>query len=683
MAFVFSLQLSSDVRGQLGRIQNEASANRIRAVLQALDQDLQSLSSYTLGYAMWDDTYAYVQHPDPAYPTTNYAESVLAASPVQLVGIYDPTGRLLFSAALDEAGKTMPVPPELALPAFGARFTAFRRLDDHDTFTGIEWLGGRPYLLSAWPVTNSARTAAPKGAILFGTLVGKKILDRIATLTFVTVQPERNPPLLAGTRLTLRTPLLSEAQATLAPSLDGPDFNAVLALGGPPAPAHPVAFQLHLPASLSQTATSLDRAVRLDFLLVSAAFAIFVLFAGWEISRRRREGQRLQAERAHAERLAEEATSADRAKSAFLAVMSHEIRTPLNAIVGYAELLEHIPLDPESTQAVKTIRESSGGLLRVLNDILDFSKLEAGALAIHCEPVSIRALVTEIHSLFELQALTRENRLILDLDPALPPRIVIDGTRLKQVLANLVSNATKFSHQGEIRIAVAVASGPRRLRISVTDDGIGITPEQESRLFQAFNQVDSSPTRRYDGTGLGLAISRRLCLLMGGTLTFQRRQPHGSLFQVEIPFEPAAPEPAAAPAAPPATPPVTVPIDILVVDDNPTNARLLTAILKRLGLEARIALSGAEALARVAERRADLILMDIQMPEMDGFETTRRIRAIESSRQIPPCRIVAVTADILETSYATARAAGMDDYLGKPVKPAQIRAVIEATTPHA
>ena len=358
--------------------------------------------------------------------------------------------------------------------------------------------------------------------------------------------------------------------------------------------------------------------------------------------------------------------------------MSHEIRTPLNAIIGYAELLEHTPHDPEAAQAIQTIRESSGGLLRVLNDILDFSKIEAGALAIHCEPVSIRALVTEVHSLFELQALARDNRLILDLDPALPPRLAIDGARLKQVLSNLVSNAIKFSHHGEIRLAVAADSTPRRLRISVTDDGIGITPEQEARLFEAFNQVDSSPTRRYDGTGLGLAISRRLCLLMGGKIAFQRRQPQGSIFHVEIPFEPVAPEQTAEPAAPPAIPPISAPIDILVVDDNPTNARLLNAILKRLGLEARIALSGAEALACVEERRADLILMDIQMPEMDGFETTRRIRTLESSRQIPPCRIVAVTADILETSHATARAAGMDDYLSKPVKPAQIRAVIEA-----
>jgi len=684
MAFVFSLQLSSDVREQLGRIQEEASANRVRFVLQAFDQNLQNLSSYTLGYAMWDDSYAFVQAPQgSAYPATNYAESVLAASPVQLVGIYDAAGRLLFSAALDEAGKTIPVPPELSAPAFGARFTALKRLDDRETFAGIEWLGGRPYLLSAWPITNSARTAPPKGAILFGTLIGKKVLSGVTALTSIGVEPLRNPPSLAGPTLNLQTPLLGASQAHLAPALPGPGFDAVITLPRASPAATPVSFELHLPARLSQAAMSLDHAVRLDFLLVSAAFGAFVIFAGWEISRRRRESRYLKAEHAHAERLADEAASADRAKSAFLAVMSHEIRTPLNAIIGYAELLDHTPLNPESTQAIQTIRESSSGLLRVLNDILDFSKIEAGALAIHSEPVSIRALVTEVHSLFELQALARDNRLILDLDPALPQRIVIDGTRLKQVLSNLVSNAIKFSHHGEIRVAVAADSAPRRLRISVTDDGIGITPEQEAHLFQAFTQVDSSPTRRYDGTGLGLAISRRLCLLMDGKITFQRRQPQGSIFHVEIPFEPAAhersPKPNPEPASPPAAPLLAPPIDILVVDDNPTNARLLNAILKRLGLDARIAHSGAQALACVEERHADLILMDIQMPEMDGFETTRRIRTLESTRQIPPCRIVAVTADILETSHATARSAGMDDYLSKPVKPAQIRSVIEAT----
>lgn len=702
MAFLFSLNLSTNVSRKLTYIQAEASVSRVKSLFAALDQSLENLKDYSLGYAMWDDSYTFVQHPSGDYPRANYAEPVLAASPVQLVGIYDSQRRLLFSAALDGHGKTAPAPAEIATEAFTASFRRILKVED--SLTRLEWVGDRPYLLAIWPITNSARTAARNGYLMFGQLLDGKILDRISAIADIETKLVRAQSAPTGPAILLPTSLLGPVRLSFentSGSAGEASSRARASLNGDES-AREVVFDLRLPSKVFEAGNYLSHVVRRDFLIVSAAFAVFALFAILAIFRRRGElqrrgveGEQLRAALAEAENLARRAEVADKAKSAFLAAMSHEIRTPLNAIIGYAELLRTAHLDRESIQAVQTIRDSGDLLLRVLNDILDFSKIEAGELAIHPEPMHVGSLLSEVRTLFSLQARKRNNQLTIAIAEDVPEWIVADETRVKQVLANLVSNGLKFTENGTVHVTVSRRSpegspAPQaqpleteaiQLQFAVDDDGEGVAAEHEPWLFKAFSQVDSRLARRHGGSGLGLAICRRLCSLMGGEISYRPNAPKGSSFLFHISCEIPTHASLHVQTEPllPSAPAASASLSILVVDDNATNALLMQIILKRLGISATVAGSGQAAIDIYEQRGADLILMDIQMPEMDGFEATRRIRQMEGRLHLPPSRIVAVTADILETSLVMAKLAGMDGYLSKPVNFVQIQKIVDQT----
>jgi signal transduction histidine kinase/CheY-like chemotaxis protein/HPt (histidine-containing phosphotransfer) domain-containing protein len=372
---------------------------------------------------------------------------------------------------------------------------------------------------------------------------------------------------------------------------------------------------------------------------------------------------------------ARRAESASRAKSEFLATVSHEIRTPLNGVIGMSDLLLEHRLEGKAQQYVATIHDSAGLLLELINDLLDFSKIEAGRLELEHRPLALTELVDGTLAMFAPRAEARGVRLMAHQDPGLPSRVMTDPGRLRQVLLNLVSNAVKFTEQGEVRLEVRFESRGR-LRFEVVDTGCGIAPEQLSWIFEPFRQGDASTARRFGGTGLGLAICRRLVEAMGGHLDVASEPGVGSRFWFVLPLVAAeAPDSRVASAVRRSRGLSPNRARLLVVEDNPVNQQVARAMLERLGCAVTIADSGAAALKRVAAGRFDLIFMDVQMPDMDGLEVTRRLRARNGWAAGVP--IVAMTAGGPGGEQARCLAAGMNGYLTKPLRQEALMEVLQ------
>ncbi|MCA3178143.1 MAG: ATP-binding protein [Burkholderiaceae bacterium] len=389
----------------------------------------------------------------------------------------------------------------------------------------------------------------------------------------------------------------------------------------------------------------------------------------------------------------ERAEAGTRAKSEFLATMSHEIRTPLNGVVGMMELLRGTRLDGEQRGYVDTLLQSADTLLAIINDVLDFSRIEAGRLELERRPFSPLRLAHDVLAMLRPQADHKGLAMLLRAGP-LPERLLGDPTRLQQVWLNLLSNAIKFTERGEARLEVhcdRLDDGRWRLHGAVTDTGIGMNDAQRERLFEAFTQVDSSMSRRYGGSGLGLAISSRLVTLMDGTITVDSTPGEGSRFGFDMRLDAAASEPASgvegalhvaqvaqatgvdAPDTPEAPPLST--LRVLLAEDNPVNQALALATLSKLGIEATLARDGAEAIDALRVAAYDVVLMDMQMPGVDGLEATRRIRAAGDALAQP--WIVALTANAFDRDREACLAAGMDDFVAKPFRQVTLQGALE------
>ncbi|OBV37814.1 hybrid sensor histidine kinase/response regulator [Janthinobacterium psychrotolerans] len=398
--------------------------------------------------------------------------------------------------------------------------------------------------------------------------------------------------------------------------------------------------------------------------------------------------RRQESDAALARALKAEAEQANAAKSRFLALMSHEIRTPLGGIAGMAELLADTPLDDSQRRYARHVSDGVRDLTRIVNDILDLSKVEAGQMPIMTAPFDPRALVRDVIALHRPQADAKGVQIRAEIDAALAPLAWSDRARIAQVLGNLVSNAVKFTPAGlvTVRLAGAVEQGRACLDFAVSDSGIGLTPQQQERLFLPYSQADDSINGAYGGTGLGLAICRQLVSLMGGAITCSSTIGSGSRFAFRIvcaaaPAVAAAAEPAELAAGAAITP--SAPAHILLVDDTEMNRQLVTLQLRRHGHQIDIAEDGALALAALERQRYDLVLMDCMMPVMDGYQACRALREKESRLGLARTPVIALTAGATDDDRLHCLQAGMDDYLSKPFSAAQLNAVIARWLSHA
>jgi two-component system, sensor histidine kinase len=371
-------------------------------------------------------------------------------------------------------------------------------------------------------------------------------------------------------------------------------------------------------------------------------------------------------------RLAEEgrlaAERANRAKGQFLANMSHEIRTPLNGVVSMADLLAKSPLAQSDREMVEIIRSSGQNLTGLLSDILDVARIEAGEIALESAPFELGDMLRSVCALFSLKAREKGVTVILEIAPVVDRAIPGDGARLRQVVTNLVANAIKFTDRGEVRLS-AELDDQSRLRLAVRDTGIGFDPEETGDLFGRFQQADGSITRRFGGSGLGLAIAKDLTQLMRGDIGYDSRVGTGSVFWVLLPFT-AAESPIVTPqqtGARAETPDRT--LSVLVADDHETNLKVVVLILDQVGAQCTTAGDGAAAVAVFRAGVFDLILMDMQMPVMDGLTAVRLIREIEATGDRGHTPIAILSANALPEHIAVALAAGADRHVAKPVRP--------------
>ena len=400
-------------------------------------------------------------------------------------------------------------------------------------------------------------------------------------------------------------------------------------------------------------------------IVLAGVISVLLVFRLGQINRR------LEAALADMAAARAEAEQASRAKSEFVSRMSHELRTPLNAIIGFADLLEAEPLSPSHRNYVSLINSSGRHLMELINAVLDLAKIEAGGLVLEEISFDFAAAIDDVKAIVGERAAGKNLEFVATVSPALPRRVMGDPTRLRQVLINLLVNAVKFTEQGTVSLRVAPDGGD--IQFAVRDSGIGMDEQACRRLFQPFSQGDESITRRYGGTGLGLVISKELIEAMGGDIEVESAPGAGTCFWFRLPLKPAPDVPGMAAAATPAAAVAESALisriagRALLVDDNLVNQKVAGAMLAKLGLSYDLAGNGVEAVRCVGNKDYALVLMDVEMPEMDGITATRRIRdreALEGRARLP---IIAMTANALQEDRERCLAAGMDGYVAKPI----------------
>jgi len=428
--------------------------------------------------------------------------------------------------------------------------------------------------------------------------------------------------------------------------------------------------QRHLAAVTTTIDTSGTNALHLGIILISFVLVCGAFIFWYVINTIRRQNELIRQLHFSEKKVREAAT----VKENFLANMSHEIRTPMNAILGFANLLQRKQeLDNESRQYVQTIQRSGENLLTIINDILDLSKIEAGMMRIETMPFSIRGLLHSVETLMQAKASEKSLRLTATVDDKLPDILEGDAVRLTQILVNLIGNAIKFTAQGGVAVRLKAGekvNGKIQVGITVADTGIGIEPQKQQTIFERFQQAEDSVTRKYGGTGLGLAIVKDLVELQGGTITVESELGKGTTFHLLIPYAVSA-EVAELPrtSSPAAITQASFnDLRVLVVEDNEINQNLLQTIFRHWQISFQLAANGKEAIQCLKQQRFDLILMDIQMPEMDGYTATQKIRT-ELHLSTP---IIAMTAHAMAGEREKCLSYGMNDYLSKPVREDQL-----------
>ncbi len=721
------------------KVEQRGTSLHVERVVEAIDLAADTLATKLSDWSMWDDTYAFVADRNETYAASNLTAKGLDTLGLHAMAFFGPDGTLVHAITLMPADGDGEGEPTLA---HGAPEGLLRQLAAHpdllvsgtgeeDVRAGVTSWSDRIYLIASRPILTSEALGPSRGALLFVSeltderiaAMGERLRMALAikplaaddprrsealperpTIEPIDVSSIRGKTIMADIRgepafaIDVAVPRFVHAQALATSKLMG----ITLAIAACVAVAVTILVlrftvlgrlaQLHREVGSIGGTTPSDRSGDLSGTLMANITADSrVTVEGQDelshlaatlnglFSRIADAHSDLASARAAAER-------ANRAKSEFLANMSHEVRTPLTAILGFADLLaEAGHVDHATREGLDTVRRNGRHLLAVINDILDLSKIEAGRMDVETLPCSPILLAREVIDLLRDRATQKGLTLDLTIDGRVPSVVTTDPLRFRQILLNLTGNALKFTPSGGVTLRMSYSeSGPTdapRLLVDICDTGIGVTKEQEERLFRAYGQAETSTARQFGGTGLGLTISRKLATLLGGDLTLHATGPNGSTFRLSVAAGPIAEDiefvtqttaEAAAACSTKAPPPAALSIDltgltILLAEDGPDNQRLLGFVLRKAGATVEIVGDGRRAVdavlaARQAQRPFDLVLMDIQMPLMDGFSATRALRA---ARITTP--IVALTAHAMEGDRAACLAAGCDDYASKPI----------------
>ena len=698
------------IEHQLLKVESEDGFTHLRNLHPGVDQLGEDLALTTIDWAQWDAAYEYTTGKRPQFVSDNLNARVLEHLRLNFLIVVDEHGRAAFAQSLSDDGSEL-LPPPADIVSMAEESGALSGHEDpHRAITGLVSAASGVYMISSQPVQLSVPVGPPRGRMIMGRSVADHVVPKLRRMSGESVDFVPAVPSISGGELLNQdgdeTVLLNEA------SLSG--FTTLRDIWGAPAGA----LRLHMNRPVVTMLAEARVYLLLATLVVAVIFGAVALVLlrvslidpierlSHAVERIGQDGEPAarvpvkgtaefqtlrvaindmlhQVEQQQAMRRDRDAAiEANRLKSEFLATMSHEIRTPMNGVLGMCELLQRTDLTSRQKHLSDTILRSARSLLGMLNDVLDFSKIESGKFELESAPFSPAELVQSVSAPFVATAQSKGLEFSVRIEAGVPRMVLGDPLRLRQILNNLLGNAIKFTQSGSV--SISCAAGPSHdnrveLRFAVSDTGIGISPHAQAHIFDPFAQATVNTSRVYGGTGLGLAIVRRLVALMGGDISLQSKPGEGSTFTFTTVLQRAAEAPALRTSLADATGPrfsINNAPKVLLAEDNEVNREVFKEMLEHFGCRVTAVENGAQAVAAVADQVFDAILMDCQMPVMDGHTATTELRTLERTTAQKPAFIIALTADATPENHQRCIDAGMNAVVTKPISHSSLREVI-------